>query len=138
MRGGIDGAGRVYVEGQIMPARAPIWNGDRITPIFRTKQLRDGGHEYIERDGASIQHEKFEARGGNTVSAAGGDGVLTERVRFKVRALSLGGAKPVAIREADGTKWDVEAVSTPMPDQHGNRGARDVVFIECFRVGGKS
>ena len=118
-----------------MPARAPIWGGMKITPIFREKAQRGGGTEFQDREGAAIQAEKFEARGGTTIGVAGADGVLSTRVRFKVRALALGGAQPDRIREADGKTWEVESISTPSPDAMGNRGARGIVFIEAVSVG---
>lgn len=122
-----------------MPARAPIWEGTKITLIYKDRVKRGGGYEYQYRDGGRIQCEKFEARGGSTISAVGGEGVLTERVRFKIRSYGLpaNSVKPSRIREDNGMIWEVEAVSTPQPDQYGNRGARKVVFIECVRVGDK-
>ena len=122
-----------------MPARAPIWEGTKITLIYKDRIKRAGGFEYTYRDGNTIQCEKFEARGGSTISAVGGEGALTERVRFKIRIYGLpaSAVKPARIREANGAEWEVEAVSTPTPDMRGNRGARNILFIECVRVGDK-
>lgn len=119
-----------------MPARAPLWEAVRITPIFRRKRTVGGGKQFEEVEGNAIQAEKFEARGGATISTGGGDGALMTRVRFKVRALALGGKTPYRIKEADGTLWEVDGISDPNPDMTGNRGARGIIFIETLRVGG--
>ena len=92
--------------------------------------------EYDMVEGTPIQAEKFESRGGVTIGTGGGDGVLETRVRFKVRALALGGRTPHRIKEADGMIWEVDAVSDPAPNAVGNRGARGIKFIEVIRVGG--